>query len=158
VIRVSTFMTSLLLAATCTASGSDDSQPPSAQGEVRDLEAQFEQAVVKGNVEFFEKTLAKDFTHTTQSGVIRNREEWLANHKSGQSNYESLNTDQLAIRVYGNTALVTARISPRGRDSRGKAIEGQYRFLRVWLRQEDVWRAVAFQSTRIAESEKGVAR
>ena len=142
----------------CQVTAGDDSPSQTAEREIRELETQFEQAVVKGDLKFFEKVLAKEFTHTTQSGVFRNREEWLSNHKSGQSNYDALNTDQAAIRFYGDTAIVTARIAPQGRDSRGKPIEGQYRYLRVWAKEEGTWRVVAFQSTRIADAEKGATR
>jgi len=126
-----------------------------AEREIRELERKFEQAVVKGDVEFFEHVLGKEFTHTTQSGKLRNRQEWLANHKPGQSNYDTLNVDQLQVRVYGDTAVVTARITPQGRDSQGKPIEGQYRYLRVWTRRGDNWQVVAFQSTRVTDSETG---
>jgi ketosteroid isomerase-like protein len=139
-------------------SAGDDSPSPPAEREIRELESQFEQAIVKGDLKFFEKVLATDFTHTTQSGVFRNREEWLANHKAGQSNYDALNTDQAVIRLYGDTAIVTARIAPQGRDSRGKPIEGHYRYLRVWAKEEGKWRVVAFQSTRIMDAEKGATR
>lgn len=123
--------------------------------EIRDLEYRFEQAVLKADIEFFERVLADDFTHTTQSGKFRNRQEWLANHKAGQSNYDALNVDQLAIRSYGDTSVVTARIAPQGRDANGKPIEGQYRFLRVWVKEGDAWKVVAFQSTRIADPGSG---
>jgi ketosteroid isomerase-like protein len=135
-----------------------DSPPNLAEREIRELEDQFEQAVVKGDLKFFEKALAKEFTHTTQSGVFRNREEWLSNHKAGQSNYDALNTNQVAIRLYGDTAIVTARIAPHGRTFEGQPIEGQYRYLRVWVKQDGTWRVVAFQSTRIADAKKGGTR
>jgi ketosteroid isomerase-like protein len=57
----------------------------------------------------------------------------------------------MKIRVYGDTAVVTARTTPRGRDSKGKPITGQYRYLRVWAKRDGQWRAVAFQGTRIAQ-------
>lgn len=136
-----------------------DADPPAVAGaeqEVRDLERRFEQAVLKGDVAFFERVLAKDFLHTTQTGKMRNREQWLANHKPGQSSYDALNVDQLTVHIYGDSAVATAVIRPAGRDSQGKPIEGQYRYLRVWSKQSGAWQVVAFQSTRIADAEKGI--
>lgn len=141
-----------LLSTPLSATGEEAGAPES---EVRDLERQFERAVVEGDVAFFERVLADDFTHTTQSGKFRNRQEWLANHKAGQSSYDALNVDQLTIRTYGRAAVVTARIAPQGRDANGKTIEGQYRFLRVWVKEGDAWKVVAFQGTRIADPEPG---
>ena len=102
----------------------DTSSVSAGEREVRELEKQFERAVVKGDVEFFQRVLPPEFTHTTQTGKLRDRDEWLANHKAGQSNYDALNVDQISVHVFGSTAVVTARITPQGRDSQGKPIEG----------------------------------
>ena len=133
----------------------DSPSTTGAEQEIRDLERKFEQAVLKGDVAFFERVLAKNFLHTTQTGKMRDREQWLANHKAGQSNYDALNVDQLTVHIYGDSAVVTAVIKPTGRDSQGKPIEGQYRYLRVWSKQSGAWQVVAFQSTRVADAEKG---
>ncbi len=118
--------------------------------QILDLEGQINAAVVSGDLHVFERLLADDFTHTNQSGIFRTRAQWLANHKPGQSPYSKYDVDDLKIRVYADTAVVTARTTPRGRDSKGKPITGQYRYLRVWAKRDGQWRAVAFQGTRIA--------
>jgi ketosteroid isomerase-like protein len=120
-----------------------------AEKQVRDLEGQINAAVVSGELHVFERLLADDFTHTNQTGKSRTRIEWLANHKPGQTPYEAYDVDDLKIRVYGDTAVVTARTTPKGRDSKGNPITGQYRYLRVWAKRDGQWRAVAFQGTRI---------
>jgi ketosteroid isomerase-like protein len=120
-----------------------------AEKQIRDLEGQINAAVVSGDLHVFERLLADDFTHTNQTGKFRTRSEWLANHKPGQSPYNAYDVDDLKIRVYGDTAVVTARTTPKGRDSKGKPITGQYRYLRVWAKRDGQWRAVAFQGTRI---------
>ncbi len=118
--------------------------------QIRDLEGQINGAVVSGDLRVFERLLAEDFTHTNQSGVFRTRDQWLANHKPGQSPYTAYDVDELKIRVYGETAVVTARITPKGRTSKGQPITGRYRYLRVWAKRDGEWRVVAFQGTRIA--------
>jgi ketosteroid isomerase-like protein len=118
--------------------------------EIANLEGQINAAVLSGDLQVFKQLLADDFTHTNHTGVFRTKAQWLANHKPGQSPYDAYDVDDLAIRAYGDTAVVTARTTPKGRDSKGKPITGQYRYLRVWARREGQWRAVAFQGTRIA--------
>jgi ketosteroid isomerase-like protein len=133
--------------------GLGSEQPAAVKGaerEIRDLEGRINAAVVSGDLRVFEELLADDFTHTNQSGVFRTKAQWLANHKPGQSPYVAYDVDELKIRVYGDTAVVTARTTPRGQDSRGKPITGQYRYLRVWAKRDGKWRAVAFQGTRIS--------
>ena len=122
-----------------------------AEQQIRDLERQINAAVVSGGLHVFERLLADDFTHTNQSGIFRTKAQWLANHKPGQSPYVAYDVDDMNIRVYGDTAVVTVRTTPKGRDSKGNSITGQYRYLRVWARWDGQWRAVAFQGTRIAQ-------
>jgi ketosteroid isomerase-like protein len=145
-------MCSLLLTMTGEGAGLGSEQPAGVQGveqQIRDLEGRINAAVVSGDLRVFEQLLADDFTHTNQAGIFRTKAQWLANHKPGRSPYVAYDVDELKVRVYGDTAVVTARTTPRGQDSRGKPITGQYRYLRVWAKREGEWRAVAFQGTRI---------
>jgi ketosteroid isomerase-like protein len=69
---------------------------------------------------------------------------------AGKTTYEAFDVDDLAVRIYGDTAVVTGRSSPKGRTAKGEPIRGQYRFLRVWVKRGGSWQVVAFQGTRIA--------
>jgi hypothetical protein len=103
--------------------------------------------------------LAPDFTHTSHAGVFKTRAQFLAENKfaakdepqSGRTRYDAYDVDDLAIRCYGDTAVVTGRTTPRGRTALGQPITGQFRYLRVWVRRQGAWQAVAFQGTRIAQ-------
>jgi hypothetical protein len=126
---------------------------------VRDLEVQFAQAVVRGDRAFFERVLADDFTHTSHSGAFKTRAQWLGEAKTSDraeaqaaaTRYEAMEVDDLAVRVYGGTAVVTGRTTPKGQTAKGQPITGRYRFLRVWVQRQGRWQAVAFQGTRIAQ-------
>jgi hypothetical protein len=131
-----------------------------AEREVRELEAQLSRAVVLGDRAFFERVLAADFTHTSHAGRFKTRAEWMAEEKvenrpgtpqAGKTTYEAFDVDDLAVRIYGETAVVTGRSTPKGRNAKGEPIRGRYRFLRVWVKRGEGWQAVAFQGTRIAE-------
>jgi hypothetical protein len=131
-----------------------------AEREVRELEAQLSRAVVRGDRAFFERVLAADFTHTSHAGKFKTRAEWMAEDKvenrqgkpqAGKTTYEAFDVDDLAVRIYGETAVVTGRSTPKGRNAKGEPIRGRYRFLRVWVKRGGGWQAVAFQGTRIAE-------
>jgi ketosteroid isomerase-like protein len=132
-----------------------------AEREIRELEAQLSRAVVAGDRAFFERMLASDFTHTSHSGQFKTRAEWMAEDKvdsrqgkpqAGKATYEAFDVDDLAVRIYGETAVVTGRSTPKGRTAKGEPMRGQYRFLRVWVKRDGRWQAVAFQGTRIAGS------
>lgn len=130
---------------------SADQRDEDIRKEILELEQQWETAVLKGEVAFFERVLAPEFAHTNYSGEVRDRKHWLANHKPGRSPYRALNTQDLQVKSYGDTALVAGRIRPQGTSSAGQEIQGEYRFLRVWAKRDGHWQVVAFQSTRIAE-------
>jgi hypothetical protein len=124
--------------------------------EIRALEARLNRAVIDGDRAVFDRLLADDFTHTSHSGAFKTKGEWMAEGKSSdrqasKTTYESYDVDDLAVRIYGETAVVTGRTTPRGKTAQGKPMSGQYRFLRVWVRRNGDWRAVAFEGTRIAE-------
>jgi ketosteroid isomerase-like protein len=132
-----------------------------AEREIRELEAQLSRAVVAGDRGLFDRVLASDFTHTSHSGQFKTRAEWMAEDKvdsrqgrppAGKTTYEAFDVDDLAVRIYGETAVVTGRSIPKGRTTKGEPIRGQYRFLRVWVKRDGRWQAVAFQGTRIAGS------
>jgi ketosteroid isomerase-like protein len=138
----------------------DDREDARAEREIRELEAQFGRAVVAGDRAFYERVLAADFTHTSHSGQFKTRAEWMAENKfenrlgkpaPGKTYYEAFEVDDLAVRIYGQTVVVTGRSTPRGRTAKGEPIRGRYRFLRVWVKRGGRWQVVAFEGTRIAE-------
>jgi ketosteroid isomerase-like protein len=153
----------LFVGITVTAAGSaksDDREDSRAEREIRELEAQFGQAVVARDRAFYERVLASDFTHTSHSGQFKTRAEWMAENKfdnrpgqpqPGKTYYEAFQVDDLAVRIYGETAVVTGRSTPKGRTAKGEPIRGRYRFLRVWVKRGGHWQVVAFEGTRIAE-------
>jgi hypothetical protein len=131
-----------------------------AEREVRELETQLGRAVVQGDRAFFERVLAADFTHTSHTGKFKTRAEWMTENKfasskeepkSGKTSYIVFEVDDLAVRTYGETAVVTGRSTPKGRNAKGEPIRGQYRFLRVWVKRQRQWQVVAFEGTRIAD-------
>jgi ketosteroid isomerase-like protein len=152
----------VLIAVVClvpTAHAADEPPVAEAEREIRELEAQFARAVVEGDRAFYDRVLAPDFTHTSHAGVFKTRAQFMAEDKfgakgvsqSGRTRYDAYDVDDLAIRIYGDTAVVTGRTTPRGRTALGQPITGQYRYLRVWVKRQGRWQAVAFEGTRIAQ-------
>jgi ketosteroid isomerase-like protein len=138
----------------------EDDRNTGAEREIRELESQLNRAVVEGDRAFYERVFAADFTHTSHTGKFKTRAEWMAENKfasskeepkPGKTSYIVFDVDDLAVRIYGETAVVTGRSTPKGQNAKGEPIRGQYRFLRVWVRQQGHWQIVAFQGTRIAE-------
>ena len=149
-----------IVAVTVKSGGSEEGQNTLAEREIRGLEAQLNRAVVEGDRAFYERIFAADFTHTSHTGKFKTRTEWMAENKfasskeepkSGKTSYIVFDVDDLAVRIYGETAVVTGRSTPKGLNAKGEPIRGQYRFLRVWVQRQGKWLVVAFEGTRIAE-------
>lgn len=118
---------------------------------IRQLESELNRSVVTADVAVFDRLLGEDFTHTSHTGRFRSKQDWLKDVRPGKSLYSAYGVDDQSIRVYGETAVVTGRITPQGTNSQGEPIGGRYRYVRVWVLHDGRWSAVAFQGTQILE-------
>jgi ketosteroid isomerase-like protein len=60
--------------------------------------------------------------------------------------YDSIDFSEMVVRVYGDTAVVTARAEVKGTDL-GEDFSGPYRFTRVWVKRNGEWQAISYQAT-----------
>ena len=111
---------------------------------VRDLS----EAVVKGDVAFLDRVLHADYAHHRPSGIVENRAQYLDNRKTRRVHFESLEPDEMKVRVYGDTAVVTGRSTANGKDQHGK-VEDQRYWTRVLVRRDGRWQFVNFHATAI---------
>jgi hypothetical protein len=70
--------------------------------------------------------------------MIENRAQYLENRKTGRVTYEALVANDVKVRVYGDTAIVTYLSTAKGKDPLG-AIDDQRSFTRVFVRQDGRW-------------------
>ena len=120
------------------------------QEELKKLENDRAQAVLKGDTATLDRMTADDYTVINISGQLLTKAQVLEAIKSGDLKYDQLENNDIQVRVYGDTAVLTGRTTQKGQ-FKGKDISGQTRFTRVYLKQHGKWQAVAFQATRIAE-------
>jgi uncharacterized protein (TIGR02246 family) len=121
---------------------------------IQELEDQLTDAVLHGDVATFDRLFADDFTHTSHDGTFRTRAAWLKGRVPGKTNYLSYGVNDRQIRMYAETAVVTGLVKPSWREEDGELGKGQFRFLRVWVKRDGRWQAVAFQSTRVSEKKE----
>jgi predicted ABC-type sugar transport system permease subunit len=63
---------------------------------------------------------------------------------------QSNSIDEVAVRFYGNTAVVTGRATPKGTVN-GLDFRPSIRYSRVYVKIDGRWQVVMFQQTRIAQ-------
>ena len=111
---------------------------------VNDLNA----AIVKPDIAFLERVLSKDYVHYRPHGNIETRAQYLEARKSGSVDFDSLVADEIKVRLYGDTAIVSYRSTAKGKDQDG-AIDEQRRWTRVFVRKAGHWQLVHSQGTTI---------
>ena len=119
---------------------------PDPKQQVLDLERQAREATLKRDSEFSERTLSDDYVAITPLGQVINKADTITARRSGQLRYDSIDITDMVVRLYGNTAVVTARAEVRGRDL-GEEFNGPYRYTRVWVRRNGRWQTVSYQAT-----------
>ena len=114
--------------------------------EIVEMERQAKEASLHRDAEFSERTLAEDYVAITPLGQITTKQDTLSVRKSGQLRYDSIDVSDMVVRVYGDTAVVTARAEVKGHQL-GEDFSGPYRYTRVWVRRAGHWLAVSYQAT-----------
>jgi Domain of unknown function (DUF4440) len=62
---------------------------------------------------------------------------------------DSLQPEDVQVRVHGDTAILIGRANVKGRFPDGPDISGAYRYMRVFVKQQGQWRLAATQITAI---------
>jgi uncharacterized protein (TIGR02246 family) len=119
------------------------------QQEIKALQGQVLQAILKSDTSVMEKYYADDYVAIHGDGILTTKAQEIENFKSGTTKYESITVREAKIRVYGDTAVVNALASVKTIVN-GKPYSGDVRNTRVWVKQNGNWKLVVFQTTRVA--------
>ena len=136
----------MMLAATSIALGQKHStkrdQRRTVEQAIRRLDDQRIQAQVHADATALDRIYADDFIGVGPSGTVRTKPQVIADFTSGDLKFQSITTDEIQVRVYGNTAVETGLSTMTGQD-KGKDVPRDTRFTRVWVKQRGRWRLVA---------------
>jgi ketosteroid isomerase-like protein len=105
-------------------------------------------AELRGDTAFLERTLADDFIAIGPRGFMLTKEQWLERHRTGDLRYQSFTWDEVAVRVYGDAAIVTGRETTQA-TYKGQTIQGQFRTSLVFVQQDGDWRLAGLQLSPI---------
>ena len=107
------------------------------------------QAVVSADLASLEDIYADDYVYVGSDGRQVNRAERVGALRSGALRYLATEHTGATVRVYGETAIVQGRTHSNVLLN-GRAIEGDFQYVGVWVRQGNRWRIILTQATRIA--------
>ena len=114
--------------------------------EIIEMERQAKEASIRRDVDFSQRTLADDYVGITPLGQVTTKQDNVSARKSRQLRYDTIDVTDMVVRVYGDTAVVTARADVKGHQL-GEDFSGPYRYTRVWVRKTGHWQAVSYQAT-----------
>ena len=109
---------------------------------IRQVDHERIQAQIGADAVALKRIYADDFIGIGPSGTLRTKAQVIGDFTSGDLKFQSITTDDIQVRVYGNTAVETGRSTMIGQD-KGKIVPRDNRFTRVWIKQEGHLRLVS---------------
>lgn len=116
---------------------------------VRQVLNEVSAALTRNDADTLDRIYADSYTLVNESGELTTKVPRIAAIKSGELKYESVGFDEVDVRLYGDTAVVTYRVTSKGQ-LKGQAIGGQFRATSTYVKIKGRWQLVAAQVTRIA--------
>ncbi len=113
------------------------------------MERDLRDSAVRNDTKLFEQVALDDYISISPQGMVATKSQGLANAKNVK--FDSIDTDDVQVRVHGDMGLVTGRATVKGQMS-GQPVSGQYRYMRVYTKDSGRWRAVSFQLTPIVQA------
>jgi ketosteroid isomerase-like protein len=110
------------------------------------LDTEYQAAVKVNDAATMDRILADDFTLVTGSGKTYDKAALLEEARSGRMHYDHQEDTEQTVRIWGNTAVVTAKLWEAGTDS-GKPFDKTVWFSDTYVRTPTGWRYVFGQSS-----------
>ena len=122
------------------ATGGDDAKVIAA------LDTKYQAAVKANDAETMAAILADDFILVTGRGAVYPKADLLAQARSRETTYEHQEDTQQTVRVWGNTAVITALLWEKG-VSGGRAFDKRLWFSDTYVKTSSGWRYVFGQAS-----------
>ncbi|HMG04149.1 MAG TPA: nuclear transport factor 2 family protein [Chthoniobacterales bacterium] len=110
------------------------------------LDIEYQAAVKKNDVETMDRILADDFVIVTGLGKTYTKADLLEEARSKRMVYEHQEDSAQKVRVWGDTAVVTALLWAKGAEN-GEAFDYKLWFSDTYVRTPTGWRYVFAQSS-----------
>ena len=110
------------------------------------LEEQFAEAIIKNDPGAIERLVTDDWIIINADGGIIDRERFLGVIKSGALTHEMMESEGIRVRVYGDSAVVSALTRSKGKFM-GQEFTTHERSTDVFVRRDGQWQCVLTQLT-----------
>ena len=120
-----------------------------AEQELTRMEREFGEAMTRRDTATLDRLMADDFAAINPLGRELTKAQVVAQITSPDYDLDSIRNEDIRVRVFGDAAVATARAVAKGR-YKGQDASGQVRYMRVWIRRQGRWQAVAAHAAPIA--------
>jgi hypothetical protein len=147
-----TVLLALSIALSAQQSGVHADANPVAEGEIKALELKLAELIVHGDWDEYAKHLASDYLHTRDNGHVESKDEALASLRDVKRKIIVMEMEpvDLAIRIYGDTAVSNAEFTTSVRES-GQVKTRRTRQTDVFVKRNGQWYLIAQQGTMIGK-------
>lgn len=146
-------LSGVLLIAGVSMPGLAASPAPSGAEEVERLERELVTAIGKKDLATYDRIVADDYVAFQSAGQVLTKSEIMSSYRAGSRGYSGLEIYDVQGRVYGDTAVVSAK-TKGFRHEEGRDVPNRVHYIRVFARRDGKWRAVSQMSAPLpAESE-----
>jgi len=123
-------------------------EPKDAAGEVERLERELVTAIGSKDLATYDRIVADDYVAFENTGNAIAKAEIMAGYRSGARGYTNLEIFDVHARVFGDTAVVSARTKGLRREG-DHDVPNTVQYIRVYARRDGRWRAVAQKSAPV---------
>jgi len=114
--------------------------------QLRQLEREWDDASVRKDITALGRILSDDFILITASGTVKNKAQLIDSIKSTDLVVEPFETEDVMVRIYGDTAVLTGHFTQKG-SYQGKSFSYQFRYTDVYVKMPQGWQGVSAQAT-----------
>jgi ketosteroid isomerase-like protein len=120
------------------------------ENHVLKLDNEWNEAYPRRDVSALDRIIADDWVCIDGAGLVISKRQLLDRVESSTAFLDPYKFDQITLRMFGDTAIVTGRLSGTRRDNDGTFYLEQ-RYTRVYVKRNNRWQSVATQVTVVKE-------
>ena len=114
---------------------------------LRQTNDEWVKALVRGDAETLNRIMADDF-YFAYPMEGDDKAQFIADVVSGEIKVEYLNRDNVTVRIWGHTAVLSAHDSAKW-TYQGRDFSGHYKIVHIYAEREDKWQLVSVQACPI---------
>ncbi len=121
--------------------------------EVLEVKRQYDEAQLKNDGVWFERMFADDYLFIAPDSTVVTKAEFIRDLQSRDLTWESVTAEDVRVRVYADTAVVTGRFFGKGH-YKGAVLDEHQRFTSVWIKRNGQWQGISEHTSNLTPSQR----